>query len=259
VDQVIEGVHVRVDARPGAVGRKAADRALSDLAACGARPRALLAAVRAPRDRSEAWLRALLAAIDARGQGFGAALRGGDLAQGRGPASVSVTAVGILERGLRAPRRDRVRPGQVLLLTGPVGGSALGRHLKIEPRLAQGRWLLRQGAAAMIDVSDGLARDLQRLARAGGVRVELDEVPVHRDARRAARLDGRSARWHALHDGEDHELIVALPPGAAGRVLAAASRHAPGLVRIGRVVSGRGVCLQGVEWDGRGGWLHGSG
>jgi len=252
-DHCIEGVHWDSGAPPARIGAKAAARSLSDLAASAARPVALLCALRAPRSATEAWMRAVLAAVDRRGRAFGAPLRGGDLACAPGPAGLSVAAVGELARGQKPPERARARPGHVLLATGPFGGSRLGRHLRIEPRLELGRWLAAHGAAALMDVSDGLARDLARLARAGAARAELEVVPIHPDARRAARRDGRSAEWHALHDGEDHELLAALPAAAAARAL----RLRPELVRIGRLERGAGLVIRGVPWDGAGGYVHG--
>ncbi|MEM7309746.1 MAG: thiamine-phosphate kinase [Planctomycetota bacterium] len=254
-DQCIEGVHFEPGTSPARAGAKAAARTLSDLAASAARPRGLLAALRAPKAATEAWIRACLRAVDRRGRDFGAPLVGGDLALAPGPLALAITAVGELEpRGGAAPRlpsRDRARSGQALVLTGPVGGSRLGRHLRIEPRVELGQRLAALGATAMIDVSDGLARDLSRLARASGVRIELDRVPIHRDAHRAAKLDGRDALWHALHDGEDHELLAALPATAASKLPATDGQA------VGRIVRGRGLYIQGARWDGDGGFVHG--
>ena len=149
-----------------------------------------------------------------------------------------------------------------MVLTGAVGGSALGRHLRFEPRLAEGRWLAARGASALMDVSDGLAWDLFRLARAAGVAIELDELPVHPDALRAAKRSGRDPRDHALHDGEDHELIATLAPRAAARVEREAARQCAGLRVVGRVTRGRGlwITLDGCRRRWRpqeGGWRHG--
>ena len=263
-DQTIEGVHFDSAAPPGAVGHKAAARAISDLAATAARPHALLLALSAPKTCDEGWLKRVIGALDRTAHRFGAELVGGDLACAPGPVALSVTALGELTGKRRSPGRDRARAGQVLLVTGPLGGSALGRHLNFQPRVEEGRWLFEQGATAMIDVSDGLALDLSRLAHASGVRIDLDQVPIHRDARRAARASSWSAREHALFDGEDHELVATLPAAAWRRVEALARRPWPALQRIGSVAAGQGLWFEPVvderarRWDGVGGWLHGS-
>lgn len=116
----------------------------------------------------------------------------------------------------------------------------------------------------MMDVSDGLARDLARIARASQVRIDLECVPTHADAEQLAAGSGRSAREHALHDGEDHELLATLAPGAWAAVEEQAMLRFPELSVVGRVRTGAGLWLAPVEgqplqaWDGTGGWLHGS-
>ena len=159
----------------------------------------------------------------------------------------------------------------MVLLTGPVGGSRLGRHLRISPRVDEGAWLHARGARALMDVSDGLALDLSRIARASGVAIELQDVPVHRDARRLARTTGRPPQVHALTDGEDHELLAALPASAWSRIRAAALDRFPHLRPVGRVRAGSGlrVCdpagdgaVPWKEWaasngaEDRGGYVH---
>lgn len=264
VDQLVEGVHCAPGTPPGRMGRKACARALSDLAASAARPCAVLAALRAPAGIDETRLRAVLRGVARCAHDHGAALVGGDITRGSGALSLSVTALGELD----APRpvsRAASRAGDLVVATGPFGGSRLGRHLRIVPRLAEGRWLARRGARAMMDVSDGLGIDLARLARASGVRIDLDRVPVHPDARRAARRDGRSALEHALADGEDHELVATLAPAALERALREAPRRCPGLAVIGRVRAGAGLRVPTSEetgaarrrWDPRRGWVHG--
>jgi len=265
VDQTLEGVHFDRATAPARAGRKAAARALSDLAACAARPRALLLGLCAPPERDEAWLRAAIGGVRALGAEHGAELVGGDLCCAPGPVSLSVSALGELPGRRRPPGRDRARPGQVVVVTGALGGSGLGRHLSIVPRLREGRRLFELGASALMDVSDGLAWDLFRLARASGVCIELERVPLHRDAYRAARADGRAPEWHALHDGEDHELIATLSAAALRRALAAAAGELSGLEPIGRVRAGCGLRLpqqlrgaRGRRWSpGEGGWRHG--
>jgi thiamine-monophosphate kinase len=253
-DQCVEGVHFEAAADPRAAGAKAVLRTISDLAAAAARPRAVTLAVRAPADRDEGWLRAVILGARAAARTQGAELVAGDLTQGEGPASLVVTALGAVAAEGRPVGRDRARPGQSVILTGPVGGSlARGRHLAPTPRIEEARALAAAGATALMDVSDGLALDLFRIARASGVRIELDvaRVPVHEDAREASRASGRTALDHALHDGEDHELIATLDDPST-------THHTV----IGRVVSGEGLVLLDGDrreaWSpGRGGWTHG--
>jgi thiamine-monophosphate kinase len=261
VDQTLEGVHFVAGTKPRLVGRKAAARALSDLAATAARPRAILLALCAPPGRSSKWIQEVLAGARSMARECGADLVGGDLACARGPAGITVAALGDFAGRARPPGRDRAQAGQIVVLTGPVGGSLLGRHLCIRPRLVEGECLYARGATAMMDVSDGLAWDLHRLARLAEVRIDLDlsRVPVHADAEILARRSGRDPVWHALHDGEDHELIATLARSRLG----AARRCCPGLAVIGRVSAGSGLWVgrssgQTRRWKpSEGGWKHG--
>jgi thiamine-monophosphate kinase len=263
VDQLVEGVHYDAGTPPLRAGRKACARALSDLAASAATPRAVLAALRAPASAHESDLRQLLLGVERCAREHGASLVGGDITRGHGPLGLAVTAVG----ELAAPRpisRAGIRVGDAIVATGPFGGSRLGRHLRIEPRLAAGAWLALRGARAMLDVSDGLGIDLARLARASGVRIEVEHVPVHPDALRAARRDRQSPLAHALEDGEDHELVAALPQRVLRRALSEAPRTCPGFCLIGRARAGSGLWVPAESgargelrrWDPRRGWVH---
>jgi len=260
VDQCVEGIHFDPQVDPAAAGAKAVLRCLSDLAATAAEPRAVTLAVCAPADWSEDRLRSVITGAREAAVRHGAELVAGDLAQGPGPAALTVTAIGALPLEGRPVGRDRARPGQQVVVTGPLGGSLpSGRHLRIEPRLEAGRRLWAAGATAMMDVSDGLALDLSRLARASGVRIELDlaKVPVHDDAVRAAAEGGPSSLERALGDGEDHELVATLDSPSA----------IDGVLPIGRVLEGQGLVLlapgpdgavEVQEWTpGRSGWIHG--
>jgi thiamine-monophosphate kinase len=266
VDACVERIHFEPDTRPELVGRKACARAISDLAATAAAPKAVLLAISAARARTDAWILHAIDGVRATAREHGADLVGGDLGSTTGPTVMAVTALGDFDSRREPPGRDRARPGQVVFLTGPCGGSILGRHLAIEPRVAAGRWLHARGATAIMDVSDGLAWDLHRLARASGVRIEIDmaALPIHADARRLARKTRAQAWEHALHDGEDHELVATLPASALARVQREAHRHVghAGSAAIGRVVRGSGVLLKFADreivWQpAMGGWKHG--
>src|SRR5690242_6684864 len=128
-DQCVEGVHFESRTPPRAVGHKACARALSDLAATAARPRAVLLAIDAPPRTAEAWLQHAIEGVRETARAFGADLVGGDLCASTGPLRLSVTAIGAFSGRRAPPGRDRARVGQRVLLTGPVGGSILGRHL----------------------------------------------------------------------------------------------------------------------------------
>ncbi len=267
VDACVEGVHFDGEAADSAVGRKAAGRALSDLAATGATPEGLLLALRAPADACEKRLRRLIRGVADMGDAHGAPLVGGDTTCAPGPLSLTVSALGRFEPAGKPPGRDRAKAGQVLVITGPLGGSLLGRHLKIRPRIAEAAWLLSLGATAMMDVSDGLLLDAGRLAKASGVALELEQVPIHRDAKRRAKQTGQHPLEHALTDGEDYELLACLPANRVPRLLAQAPKHCPGLAILGRVRSGQGVQLPAdlppalrddSQWLQKKGWLHGT-
>jgi thiamine-monophosphate kinase len=262
-DQVVEGVHAERGTSGRQLGQKAAGRALSDLAATGARPEALLLCIAAPPGESAARLRAVIRAVDATGRAHGAPLVGGDLSGSPGPLRLAVTAFGGFRQARRPPGRDQARPGELLLVSGPLGGSRAGRHLAPAPRIELGEFLCAAGVGALMDVSDGLALDLQRLAAASRVRIDLEHVPIHEDARQIAGGDARRARLHALTDGEDHELLATLTPVRWQRVRAKAERRFPGLEVIGRVRAGHGLWVAGpaagsfAPWRGRGGFVHG--
>jgi thiamine-monophosphate kinase len=259
VDQCIEGVHFTEETDRRLAGSKAVLRTLSDLAATAATPRAVTLAVRAPEHWTDRDIKGVILGAREAAVEHGAELVAGDLAMATGAAGLSVSALGFLGGRGEPVGRDRARPGQQVWLTGPVGGSlGSGRHLRIAPRLSEGRALARAGATAMMDVSDGLALDLFRLARASGVGIDLnaDAVVVHPDVAEGGGLSVGSALFHALHDGEDHELIACLPGDAVGDL-----KGVPGQV-VGTVTEGAGLWIRfggtRSQWaPGEGGWIHG--
>jgi thiamine-monophosphate kinase len=230
VDMLTEGVDfiLGADCPPRAVGHKAVAVSLSDLAAMGARPEAVFVAVCLPQKSGDAIAHGLLEGIQAITAEHGCTLAGGDTNSWDGPLVVSVTAIGSVPPG-RAWRRDGARPGDLLLVTGACGGSLLGRHLAVEPRCREALAIAERFTVhAAIDVSDGLSLDLSRMmqASATGAVVRLADVPIHADARRMSLLPGdkNTPLDHALSDGEDFELILAMPPDAAHALVAAAGK-----------------------------------
>lgn len=230
VDMLTEGVDFILGPRctPRDVGHKAVAVSLSDLAAMGSRPEAVFVAVCLPHTGGDTIAHELHRGIAAIAADHGCTLAGGDTNSWNGPLVVSVTAIGSVPPG-RAWRRDGARPGDLLLVTGPCGGSLLGRHLAVQPRCREALVIAeRFEVHAAIDISDGLSLDLSRMMQASGTGavIDIDSVPIHADARRMSDLpgDGRTPLDHALSDGEDFELVLAMPPDAAHALLAVAGR-----------------------------------
>ena len=113
--------------------------------------------------------------------------------------------------GITPITRSGARPGDNIYVTGPLGGSILGRHMTFEPRVHLARKLAQSGVVtAMLDISDGLSRDLRQICDLSNVGAILDaaKIPIHADAVELAKRDHREPIEHALHDGEDHELLL---------------------------------------------------
>ncbi len=215
VDQVLDGVHFDSTVHPpGLIGRKAMNRNLSDCAAMGCVPTAALVTIVLPKGTGEAYAKELFLGIKHAGDAFDVPIVGGDTSTWTGKLMASVTILGN-SGGTKPLTRGGAKAGDAIYVTGPLGGSILGRHMTFEPRMAQGRQLAASGRVnSMIDLSDGLSRDLGHICKTSGVGALLfaDAIPVHEDAVRLS-LDGRSPLEHAMNDGEDFELLFTGEPG----------------------------------------------
>lgn len=218
VDQVIDGVHFD-SARhsPREVGRKVMNRNLSDCAAMAALPVAAIATVALPRSTTIDYAKELYQGLRDAADEFDCKIVGGDTASWDGKLVMTVTILGRSD-GIAPVLRSTARPGDRIYVTGPLGGSILGRHLDFQPRIHLARQLVKRGAVtAMIDLSDGVSRDLRHICQQSQVGAVIDaaKVPIHDDAHTLSRQDNKSPLHHALHDGEDHELLFTGPPGCA--------------------------------------------
>ena len=202
-DCVIEGVHFTPDTPPEAVGWKALCRPLSDIAAMGGKPRHALVTLALPGSARVDHATGVYAGIGRAAREFGVTVVGGETARTPGPCFLSVVVTGGVRRE-RAVSRAGGRPGDQLFVTGRLGGSfASGRHLCFRPRLAEARWLVaRFPIRAMMDLSDGVAADLPRMAAASGTGFLVNPklLPCHEGCTVA----------QALGDGEDYELLFAI-------------------------------------------------
>lgn len=222
-DILTEGVDfILAECGPRAVGRKAMAVNLSDIAAMGGRPLAAVVGMVFPlSSRGERPGEQVYLGLRDMADAFQVPIVGGDTNSWAGGLVVSVTVLGT---PIREPvLRSGAKPGDRIFVTGPLGGSIRGRHLTPSPRLAEAEQLLRFcDLHALIDVSDGLAKDLNHIAgesRCGAV-LAADAIPVHPDAIELAKRTGRPPLEHALGDGEDFELVFTVSPADAERLRA---------------------------------------
>lgn len=236
VDQVLDGVHFDSTRHsPHAIGRKAMNRNLSDCAAMGCLPAAAVATVALPKDAGVAYAKELYLGLRDAADPYFCPVVGGDTGSWSGKLVLTVTILG-RSRGVKPITRSGAKPGDAIYVSGPLGGSMLGRHMTFEPRVFLGRQLAETGlVTAMIDLSDGLSRDLRHICRQSGAGavIESSAVPVHDDAVEMRR-DGHTPLEHALHDGEDYELLFTAPDAGF-----------TGLARkVGMITASPGIWLQ---------------
>ncbi len=218
-DTLMDGVHFHLrDTEPRRIGRKLVNVNLSDLAAMGAEPEALFLSLCLPLTPAGTTVDALAAEIF---EGVcetceqqGVALAGGDTNCWSGDLVVHATALGRVVNDV-VWRRDGAQPDDLIVVTGPLGGSLAGKHLDFEPRfdiVRKARNVVPIHAA--MDISDGLSVDLLRMCDAShcGAILDFELVPITEAAHLAAAADGKPAVEHALGDGEDFELLLAIAP-----------------------------------------------
>jgi thiamine-monophosphate kinase len=278
VDAIVDGVHFILAAFGAeAVGRKALAAGLSDLAAMGAAPGEAYVVVGAPDEMADEELLGIADGLAQVASREGVSIAGGDLVSSP-VLVVSVTAIGSEPQGSPVVSRAGSRPGDVIAVTGELGGAAaaitllsqdetpssapgsdgpsralapelrealIARQLDPRPRLREGLALASAGATAMIDISDGLGADAGHIARASGCRLEidLDRVPVADGVTAVTGGEGAALEL-AASGGEDYELLVTLPRARVERARRAVSEAGSNLTEIGYATEGRGVALR---------------
>ena len=277
-DMLVEGVDFLPDEDPERLGRRAASVNLSDLAAMGAAPEALLLAIGFDRSRGPDYALAVTRGASERAAEFGARLVGGDVSS----APLTVVTIALWGRPTGGPlTRSGAKPGDAVFLSGHPGearaGLVLAQRLAAfaeqgarptprfpglspederalltayrdpAPRIALGEALSRDAlASACIDVSDGVGVDAGRLARASGVRIVLERarIPISAALRAFSDLESKDSLELALAGGDDYELLFAAPAVHAGSIETASAGLAIPIARVGRVEAGNGAVLE---------------
>lgn len=228
-DALVENVHFLRSQSPRQIGHKAVARVLSDFAAAGAKPRALMIALGLPEKFPAAFLRSCYAGMKKTADTFGVALVGGETTRSS-QLWFCVSGLGIATAKTLLSRQG-ARAGDFIFVTGTLGGSPSGKHLRFLPRLPESQWLVRHSRpSAMMDLSDGLGKDLPRLALASRVsfRIRPKDLP------RAPRITADQA----VNDGEDYELLFTIPKSRAAR-LEKSWPFSSRLTRIGEILPAR--------------------
>ncbi|HEY1243257.1 MAG TPA: thiamine-phosphate kinase [Hyphomicrobiaceae bacterium] len=289
-DPIAEGVHFLPGEAPADIAWKALAVNVSDLAAKGARPVGYLMALSFPEAPSRRWLSAFADGLGEAQARFGCRLLGGDTDRRPGPLTVSIAAIGAVPQG-QMVRRGTAKAGDVLFVSGSIGDAGLGlalsrdpalveawglspaeaealvrRHRRPEPRLALAP-VLRQHASAAMDISDGLAKDLDRMLRASGVagRLSAADVPLSTAARKfvadAPDTPGRDRRLAGLITaGDDYEVLAAVPASHAADFRAAAATAGVPVAQVGALTPGSGLHIDAPDGHplalDRAGWDH---
>ncbi len=256
-DTLVEGVHYIGNEPPALIARKLLAVSLSDLAAKGASPYCYFLNLSLPRYTGENWIACFASGLRQAQEEYGLFLAGGDTTSTTGPAVMSVTALGLNDRPLS---RCGASHGDALYVSGTIGDAVLGleaargeltgvsaedhrylldRFRLPQPRLALGI-ALQELATAMIDVSDGLAQDAGHIARASGVRLEIEAEHIPFSVAARNWLDQGGDMMALLAGGDDYELLFTVPPSRCGLVESLAGHR---ISYIGKVREGEGVAI----------------
>ncbi|MFI4847771.1 MAG: thiamine-monophosphate kinase [Gimesia chilikensis] len=259
-DMLMEGTHFTFPpATPELAGRKALAVNLSDIAAMAGEPHSVLVSLALPRSRGAEFAKSVMQGLIDLAREFHVEVIGGDTNTWDGPLVINVAVMGMAP-SQQSITRSNARDGDWIFVTGVLGGSLASHHLTFTPRIREAI-LLRQTVDlhAMIDVSDGLASDLQHITTESGVGavIRSEQIPIN--AGLSAELTEAERLQKALSDGEDFELLFTVSPEEGQKLLEQNPLSIP-LTHLGEINSGQGAFLQ--QPDGsrvsleRSGWQH---
>jgi thiamine-monophosphate kinase len=246
-DMLVDGTHFDLKkCTVRDVGRKAIACSISDVAAMGCQPTVAVISICFPEHTTEKFARELYKGIWDIADNYNIEIVGGDIISGHSPFCINVAMLG-RDDGLKPVRRSGAKAGDMILVTGTLGGSILGKHLRFEPRLKEGIALNKNFLIhAMIDISDGLTADLNHILEESDVGAILyeDRIPVSHAALELSKKSGHTPLYHALSDGEDYELLMTLSKAQAKRVLMSGLFKDVKLSCIGEIVEGSGIQMK---------------
>lgn len=256
-DMLLEDVHFLRKVQAGCTGWKAAVANISDIAACGGTPKGIFLSLALPKDLEDSWVMDFLKGFGDACNRYGFPVLGGDTCESAGKICISVTVIGQCPNGVAVTRAGAL-PGDEICVTGCLGDSAAGlelllqsaarvdydnyfidRHLRPQPRLAEGLALARSGQVhAMMDISDGIGSDLRHILKESncGAIVDTARIPVSDALRSLCGSDSGRMLDYAISGGEDYELLFVKSKGA--------------VVPVSHTVIGTVVSGSTLEWKG---------
>jgi len=259
-DCMVENVHFVKTAQGSDVGFKLMMSNVSDIAAMGGQPRYAVVTVVAPHDTSVEWLQDVYKGIRECSEIYGVAIVGGDTSKG-GQIMLNVTLIGEIDSH-KAMLRKNALPGDIVAVTGSLGGSAAGlrvvlekvpqslpaaqavlrKHYRPQAQVSAGLVLAKMGCVCANDISDGLASEAREIAHASGVAIELDaaDIPIDKETHEVAQLCQEVSLEYALYGGEDYELVFCVPQ----ETWQAVAHALPKARKVGIVKPGQGVHLR---------------
>ncbi|HHT9136607.1 MAG TPA: thiamine-phosphate kinase [Candidatus Wunengus sp. YC60] len=249
-DMLVDGTHFDLEkCTVRDVGRKAIACSISDVAAMGCQATVAVVSICFPNHSTERFARKLYKGIWSIADKYNIEIVGGDIISGDCPLCINVTMLG-RDDGLKPIRRSGARVGDMILVTGTLGGSLLGKHLHFKPRLKEGLILNKNFTIhAMIDISDGLTADLNHVLEESHVGAVLyeDQIPISEAAVKMSKETGKIPLYHALSDGEDYELLMTLSKGQAKKILESPLFTKGTFSCIGEVIKNSGIQMKFLD------------
>ncbi|MGR3219320.1 MAG: thiamine-phosphate kinase [Candidatus Anammoxibacter sp.] len=248
-DTLLDGTHFeQKKCTPKQIGRKAITSSISDIAAMGCKPVYVLISISFPSSSSKDYCKQIYNGFLDITNKYDVQIIGGDIVSGDCPLNINVTIIGTAVE-LKPVLRSGAKPGDIIMVTGELGGSILGKHLRFAPRVDEGIMLNKEfHVNSMIDISDGLLIDLHHIIKESNVGAVIDEqcIPVSKAAIKLSKTTKKSPISHAMTDGEDYELLFTVSKTNAVKI-ARSKMFDIHLSKIGCIQNRKGLFVKGIN------------